>query len=410
MNRNEQIETADIAVWCGLDVGKHDHHACAVTADGTNVWDKALPQDESRLREVFTSLQAHGPVLVIVDQPNTIGALPVAVARDAGCPVAYLPGLAMRKAAQLLPGDTKTDARDASVIATAACKMPETLRAVDQDDAVLASVKVLAGYDDDLAHETTRAINRLRSLLSQIHPALERVFAGTRITNQLTLDLLARYGGPSRLTAAGPARVRAWARKTHHRGVDKTVDEVFDALSQQTVIVTGTDAVEAIIPRLASSIRNLKRQRAEVAAEVDGLLDDFPLRDVLTSMPGVGAKTAATILLAIGDGREFPSAAHLAAYAGIAPVTRRSGSSIRGEHPARAGNKQLKNALFRSAWVAAFHDPDSMAYYQRKRDQGKKHNAAVICLARRRCDVIYAMLKNGTPYQPRLPKEPAAAA
>src|SRR5699024_5435031 len=147
MNRNEQIETADIAVWCGLDVGKHDHHASSVNADGTNVWDKALPQDESRLRKVFTSLQAHGPVLVIVDQPNTIGALLVAVARDAGCPVAYLPGLAMRKAAQLLPGDTKTDARDASVIATAACKMPETLRAVDQDDAVLASVKVLAGYD-----------------------------------------------------------------------------------------------------------------------------------------------------------------------------------------------------------------------------------------------------------------------
>lgn len=113
-------------------------------------------------------------------------------------------------------------------------------------------------------------------------------------------------------------------------------------------------------------------------------------------MPGVGVKTAATILLTIGDGSGFASAGHLAAYAGIAPVTRRSGKSIRGEHPARPGNKHLKNALFRSAFVASNCDPELAEYYQRKRAQGKKHNAAIICIARRRCDVIYAMLKTGT--------------
>lgn len=87
-----------------------------------------------------------------------------------------------------------------------------------------------------------------------------------------------------------------------------------------------------------------------------------------------------------------------AAYAGLAPVTRRSGSSIKGEHPARAGNKRLKNALFLSAF-AALHDPDSRVYYDRKRAQGKKHNAPLICLARRHTDVIYAMLRDHTPYQ-----------
>jgi hypothetical protein len=60
--------------------------------------DKPLPQDESQLPELFARLQEDGKVLVVVDQPNTIGALPVAVARDCGCEVAYLPGLAMRKA------------------------------------------------------------------------------------------------------------------------------------------------------------------------------------------------------------------------------------------------------------------------------------------------------------------------
>ncbi|PYE11684.1 hypothetical protein DFR67_1231, partial [Williamsia limnetica] len=44
-------------------------------------------------------------------------------------------------------------------------------------------------------------------------------------------------------------------------------------------------------------------------------------------------------------------------------------------------------------------------YYDRKRAEGKKHNAALICLARRRCDVLYAMIKNNEPY-----RQPATAA
>ncbi|SEI23304.1 Transposase IS116/IS110/IS902 family protein, partial [Paraburkholderia hospita] len=94
------------------------------------------------------------------------------------------------------------------------------------------------------------------------------------------------------------------------------------------------------------------------------------------------------------------SAAHLAAYAGLAPVTRRSGSSIRGEHPSRRGNKVLKRALFLSAF-AALRDPISRDYYTRKVQQGKRHNQALIALARRRCDVLFAMLRDGTLYQPK---------
>ena len=122
------------------------------------------------------------------------------------------------------------------------------------------------------------------------------------------------------------------------------------------------------------------------------MLDDFPLAGVLMSMPGVGIKTPSNILLAVGDCSDFADAAHLAAYAGIAPITRRSGTSIRGEFPARAGNKRLKYALFRSAWIASNCHPPSRDYYLRKRAESKKHNAAVMCLARRRCNVIYALL------------------
>ncbi len=74
---------------------------------------------------------------------------------------------------------------------------------------------------------------------------------------------------------------------------------------------------------------------------------------------------------------------------------RRSGISIRGELPARSGNKQLKNAMFTSAWIASCRHSASKAYYQKKPAQ-EKHNAAAICVARRPCDVIHSMLRHGT--------------
>lgn len=382
-------------IYLGLDVGKTAHHGVAMTIDGTTVYDKALPQDEASLTEVFNKLTQHGDVLLIVDQPNTIGALPVAVARANGCGVAYLPGLAMRKAADLYPGQAKTDPRDAFIIANTARTMPHTLRVVDRDDEVLSALKMLSGLDDDIARDCTRTINRLRSILVQIYPSLERVFAGEILQRTFVLDLLIHYGGPTKLKKSGKKRVLTWSRKHAKKDPEALVDDIFQALDAQTVTVPGTDAAEVAIGMLATNIKALKAQRESIAGQVEEMLDDFPLAEVLMSMPGVGIKTAANILLAVGDCSDFPDAAHLAAYAGIAPVTRRSGTSIRGEFPARSGNKRLKNALFRSAWVASTCHEASKLYYERKRAEGKRHNAAVMCLARRRCNVIFAMLTRG---------------
>jgi hypothetical protein len=114
---------SEYAVFCGLDVGKAEHHAVALDPDGKPVFDRPLGNDETALRELFTTLSDRGPVVVVVDQPASIGALPVAVARKMGIDTAYLPGLAMMRMADLYPGNAKTDARDAFVIADAARTM-----------------------------------------------------------------------------------------------------------------------------------------------------------------------------------------------------------------------------------------------------------------------------------------------
>lgn len=270
--------------------------------------------------------------------------------------------------------------------------MPHTLRAVDRDDETLAALKMLAGFHDDIAKDATRTKNRLRSVLTQIHPALERVFAGEILSRTLVLDSLIHYEGPTKLAAAGRGRVLKWMRNRAKKDPASLVDAIFAALAEQTVTVPGTAAAELVIPQLAANIKALLAQRDTIAGQVEEMLESFSLAQVLMSMPGVGIETASSILLSIGDCQDFADAAHLAAYAGIAPTTRQSGTSVRGEFPTRAGNKQLKNAMFRSAWIASNCHPTSRDYYLRKRAEGQKHNAAVMWLARSRCNVIYALL------------------
>lgn len=97
--------------------------ARSTTREGCDVRHRPTPNSEPQLRAVFDKPTAKfGTVLVTLDQPASIGALPLTVARDAGRQVAYLPGparpglawpgLAMRRIADLYPGEAKTDAKD----------------------------------------------------------------------------------------------------------------------------------------------------------------------------------------------------------------------------------------------------------------------------------------------------------
>ena len=274
-------------VFCGLDVGKSVHHACAVNRVGQRLHDKPLPNDETALTEVFTHLTGHGRVLVVVDQPASIGALAVAVARSLGIEVAYLPGLAMRRIADLHPGQAKTDARDAHVIADAARTMPHTLRRVGTDDETLAELTVLAGYDDDLAAQSTRLTNRLRDALLHVHPALERLL-GPRMDRGGVLDLLTAAPTPQDLRDLGEAGIAEAMRPRSPRLAKTLPTKILAALDTQTVVVPGTTAFGRVIAGVAAQLREVRVERDTLAAELEELLEAHPLAGVLTSMPGLG--------------------------------------------------------------------------------------------------------------------------
>jgi len=90
--------------------------------------------------------------------------------------------------------------------------------------------------------------------------------------------------------------------------------EIVQALSEQAVVVPGTQAATIVMPRLAQQLASLRQQRDEVASEVERLVHSHPLWPLLTSRPGVGVRTAARLLTEVAH-KAFASAAHLAAYA-----------------------------------------------------------------------------------------------
>ncbi len=169
-DRTIAMSTARPDIFLGLDVGKTDHWACALTDSGQVLWNKTLPNSESELIHIYRALSAKGRVLVVVDQPATIGALAIAVAQDMGVEVAYLPGLTMRRIADLYPGEAKTDQKDAFIIADAARSLPHTLRQLTKTDQDEAGLAMLTGFDLDLSRQVNQVSNRIRGLLTQIHP------------------------------------------------------------------------------------------------------------------------------------------------------------------------------------------------------------------------------------------------
>ena len=323
--------------------------------------------------------------------------------------MAYVPGLVMRRAADLYPGEAKTDRRDAYVMADTGRTRRKQVHWLDaSSDELLAQLRVLNGFDIDLAADQTRLANRLRDALTSISPALERA-VGERLHQAGVRDLLTKYPTLTALRAASQSRIERAVKARSPRIAAKVAAAVAAALAAQDVTVPAEAPTGRVIAELAAELDRVCARRDTLAGEIEEAFLAHPFGELLASMPGIGPRTGARILAEIGDGSAFANGSKLAAYAGLAPVTRQSGTSLAAETRSRRGNHRLKNAMFLAAF-ASLRDPASKTFYDRKRAEGKRHNAALICLARRRCDVILAMLRTGQPYRPAHPAPELASA
>ena len=297
-----------------------------------------------------------------------------------GITVGYLPGLSMRRIADLAPGSAKTDAKDAAAIAGAARTMPQTLRAVSASNEDAAALSMLTGFDLDLARAVNQTKDRIRGQWLTPDPTPVELKRADK----------ARTG--ARLKARGCRRHATWA------------GQIVSALEHQTVVVAGTDAAATVLPHLARQLISLHAQRADVAAQVE-----TPWRVAHPHVPGPdhtcpGSGVPAAAVLAGPDPGQGPpvTGAQLASYAGLAPVTRRSGSSIRGEHVSHGGSKRLKRAMLPSA-VASLRSAPRLSGLLPAQTQPRQNalGQAVPAQAHRRILTLHAMIRNGTLYNPQ---------
>lgn len=380
----------------GIDIAKEKHWVTVLDADGAVQIDHELlntPAEIAGLADRLTALG--GTVRIGIDVIGGIAGLAEAMLAQAGFTLVHVPGLAVNRARQgTVGGENKSDPRDARAIADQV-RTRSDLRPVEPATEIDLEIRLLAGRRRDLVDAQTQRLARMHDLLVGIFPGLE---ACLDLKTKGPLHLLTRYVTPAELRAAGSKRlVRHLQTAGGLPNPDALADRALAAAAEQAFAVPAERMTARLIRELAAEALASRTRLLEVDRELEGLLERHPDAALIRSLPGMGVVLTAEFIAEAGNLSRFRSADALASAAGIAPVLRQSGRTRFLRRPS-GGNKRLKRIFYQSAFCSLGHR-DSRAFYDRKRREGKRHHQAVIALARRRVNVLWAVLHSRTPFQ-----------
>lgn len=393
-------------VWVGIDVGKTHHHCVVIDSGGRRLLSRRIANDEPELLGLIGDVTALGDqVTWAADLPDGGAALLIGLLLAHDQHLLYIPGRAVNRAAAGYRGEGKTDVRDAAIIADQA-RVRRDLSPLRPGDEITVELKILTARRADLVADRTRAINRLRELLTSIFPGLERALD---LTNTGPLVLLTGYQTPAALRRIGAARLETWLRNRRVRGAGKIAAAVVEAAHRQHTALPGETLSATMAATLAKEAMALNEQVSEVDKLIEGRFQQHKLAAVITSLPGIGTLLGAEFLAATGgDMTFFGTPDRLAGFAGLAPAPWDSGR-IRGNlHRPRRYHRGLNRVFYYSAQISIACCPESRRFYDRKRAEGKHHIQAVLALARRRVNVLWALLRDVRQYQPTPPVTAAA--
>jgi len=388
-------------LWVGVDAGKSEHHCVVIDGDGNRLLSQRVVNDETVLLELITSVMTladGGEITWAIDLNGGGAALLICLLMAAEQRLLYIPGRTVYHASGSYRGEGKTDAKDAAIIADQA-RMRRDLQPLRAGDDLAVELRILTGRRTDLVADRTRAINRLRAQLLEYFPALERAFDYS--ASKAALILLTGYQTPDGLRRAGAARLAAWLRKRKARNADAVAAAAIEAANAQHSVVLGQQLAAAMVARLAKEVMSLDTEIAETETMIEERFRRHRHAEIILSMPGFGVILGAEFIAATGgDMGAFTSVDRLAGVSGLAPVPRDSGRISGNLKRPRRYDRRLLRTCYLSAQIAIRTDPASRTYYDRKRTEGKTHTQAVLALARRRLNVLWAMLRDHAVYQP----------
>jgi transposase len=393
-------------VWAGVDIGKTHHHAVVIDADGKRLLSRRVANDEEPLVKLLIDVTGLAETVTwAVDMRTDGAALILALLIGQAQQVLYISGHKINRAADGYRGEGKTDARDAAIIADQA-RMRRDLTELHADDELIAELRLLVARRQDLTGDRTRLINRLRAQLLGICPALERAL---QLVNQGPVVLLTGFQTPAAIRETGADGLKAWLRDRHVRGAADLAARAVQAAHTQTTVLPGEQTAALLVAELAEGVITLNEQIRRIDKLIEDRFRRHDLADVIESLPGFGVLLGAEFLAATGgDMDAFGTPDRLAAYGGLAPAARDSGQVSGNLHRPQRYNRTLQRVFFISAQISARYSPESKIFYERKRREGKRHSQAVLALARRRVNVLWALIRDRRCYQPAPPLAVAA--
>lgn len=405
-----QLEVSIVEVFIGIDWGEQHHQVHALDGGGGTALSLRVPHDRSGLERLRVALAGLG-------EPSEVG---VAIERREGLLVDHLlawgypiypvnPKVAARAREGYRAAPVKSDVLDAFALADLLRRQVAAWRPLRRPSAVLAELGALVRDRERFVVEHRRLQHQLRAVLETYYPAATKLFSG--LDRAITLAFLRRYPTPAEAERLTAHRLGRFLARQGYSG--RTAPEV---LIERIRAHTGTPnaGVDAARARAMLALVDLLEQVGRILDDYEtaiaGVLERHPDAALFASFPGTGPITAATLLAEIGEDRSrFPSPGSLLAEAGLAPVTRQSGSSR------RVGFRYAANHHLRAAWgqwmlTAIRISPWTRAAYDAARARGQSHSRAVRSVGARWGRILWRCWLDRQPYNPALDRRVQLAA
>ena len=266
------------------------------------------------------------------------------------------------------------------------------------DENILA-MRQLCRYRDSVISSRTEIKLRIGTIMEQIFPEYEKQFSSLWVST--SMGILEKYLTPENIENAPIDELFEIIKdKSHNRLTKAKAISIKEAAADTFGIKIAQDAFSFQLKQLIDRMNFLDKQIEALDCQILEYYEKFDC--YLHTIPGIGMIAAATILAEIGDINRFKSSSALVAFAGIDPTVRQSGEfSSTHNHMSKRGSPYLRHAIFLAATTCSFHNSPLNAYYKKKREQGKHHLTATGAVARKLTTVIYAVLRDGKPYEPK---------
>lgn len=386
------MSTSGRRIWVGVDAGKGHHWAVALDTEGETLFSTKVINDEAQILTLIEAAREKADeVRWAVDISGRASTLLVALLVAHGQQVVYVPGRTVNRMTGAYRGEGKTDAKDARVIADQA-RMRRDFAPLDTPPELVSTLRVLTNYRADLIADRVRLINRLRDLLVGICPALERAFDYSAAKGPVVM--LTEYQTPAALRRIGVKRLTAWLERRKVRGADAVAAKAVEAAQSQQIALPGEKRAAKLVCDLAHQLLALDERIKDNDREIRETFRTDDRAEIIESMPGMGPILGAEFVAIVGDLSGYRDAGRLASHAGLAPVARDSGRRTGNYHRPKRYNRRLRHIFYMAAQTAMMRPGPSRDYYLKKRSEGLLHTQALLSLARRRIDVLWAMLRD----------------